>query len=446
MLIDSSRGTMYRDIFVFAHLDTEKPVIAGVLRYDESGGLGSFRYANSYVSRADALPISIQPGLIELSSTVITETNNQGLPGPIRDSLPDYWGRLVFASRMKIPAEKVSNVDLLLSPIPERFGFLDFSDRADRCPTPSAPVVIPVLEHLDALIEVAEALQENRKLNQQEEWAIALLAQGTSLGGARPKSVIRDNGELWLAKFPTKDDRYDVCGVEFATHAMANELGIRVPEAKLSAFPDGRRIFLTKRFDRDSQGRRLPALSALSALGLDESENALGSYPAIARILQKLGDTHGRQELFKRMVFNAGIRNTDDHLRNHCILYSRAHSAWNLSPGFDINPGIKRTGIGEQFNLSIGIGKHGRSVTAENLLSSVTDFGLTEKEGKQIIGDVANVLSRWREHFASAKIDNGTMELFSETFLSGQKMLRECLSTSVMLNRKHPGVKPSGIE
>ena len=405
---------MRKNIFVFVHLHFGDPVIAGVLDYDEAARFGAFRYAKSYLSRGDAIPLSVQ-STFALTGSPVTETANDGLPGPIRDAMPDYWGRLVFASRNGLPVEKVSNADMLLADVAERVGFLDFSDTPEWSKRPSLHADIPLLEDLEMLVQTADALMNHQSVEPKAAWALQLLAQGTSMGGARPKSVIRMNGALWLAKFPAKDDRFDVSAVEHATHRMALSAGITVPDTHLLCLPDGRHVFLSRRFDR-ADGQRIPLVSALTTLGLDESENAQGSYMSIANVLRQQGDNPGARELFNRMVFNAFIRNTDDHLRNHAFLYSRERKSWKKSPAYDVNPTISRSGVGNEFDLSINAGLRGRAATLENLLSSASDFGINMDDAEDAVRKVADVITRWRDYFVESDVDERTMSLFADTF------------------------------
>ena len=408
---------MRKNIFVFAHLHVGDPVIAGILEYDETNRFGMFRYAKSYLARGDAIPLSMHPAFA-LTSTAVTETANDGLPGPIRDAMPDYWGRLVFAGRNGLPVEKVSNADILLADVAERVGFLDFSSTPEWSKRTSSSADIPMLEDLEKLVQTADALANHQLVENKATWALQLLAQGTSMGGARPKSVIQMNGALWMAKFPAKDDHFDVSAVEHATHRMAAHAGITVPDAHLLGLPDGRHVFLSKRFDR-ANNQRIPMVSALTSLGLDESENAKGSYMSVANILRQQGDEPGAKELFRRMVFNAFIRNTDDHLRNHAFLYSRQNRLWEISPAYDVNPSISRSGVGEEFDLSINVGVHGRAATLENLLSAASDFGMEARDAECVVRKIADVITNWVDYFKESDVDKRTMSLFADTFDSG---------------------------
>jgi serine/threonine-protein kinase HipA len=426
MVSSANGGIVRKNIFVFAHCQVGDPIIAGVLDYDESARMGVFRYAKSYLSRDEAIPLSMQPNFA-LTASAVSETANEGLPGPIRDAMPDYWGRLVYASRHGVPVEKVSNADILLADVAERTGFLDFSATPEwpcRLSLPGATrqagghapdADIPLLDDVGLLVQTADALAAHQQIPSNGEHALRLLAQGTSMGGARPKSVIRMNNALWLAKFPAKNDHFDVSAVEYAVHQMAFDAGITTPDTHLMQLPDGRHVFMSKRFDRAGH-MRVPLVSALTALNLDEFENAKGSYASIANILKQQGDAHGAREMFSRMVFNAFMRNTDDHLRNHAFLFDRVHKAWKASPAYDINPTVSKAGVGEEFDLSINIGRYGRAATLENMESSLSGFGMDFHEFNDVMRSIADVVANWQTYFKAANVDERTISLFSDTF------------------------------
>ncbi len=137
---------------------------------------------------------------------------------------------------------------------------------------------------------------------------------------------------------------------------------------------------------------------------------------SIANVLRQQGDNPGARELFNRMVFNAFIRNTDDHLRNHAFLYSRERKSWKMSPAYDVNPTISRSGVGNEFDLSINAGLRGRAATLENLLSSASDFGINMDDAEDAVRKVADVITRWRDYFVESDVDERTMSLFADTF------------------------------
>lgn len=425
---------MNKTIFVFAHIHAGDPVISGILEYNELARIGIFRYVKSYLSRPEAIPLSMQAEFA-LTPSLFGETRNEGLPGPIRDAMPDYWGRLVFASRHAMPLEKVSNTDILLADVEERAGFLDFSDTPEWQGRRAADVDIPLIKDVDLLVNTADALSTHQPIAEYQQYVLRLLAQGTSMGGARPKSVIRIENELWLAKFPAREDRFDVSAVEYAVHKMARDAGITVPEIRLLPLADGRHVFLSKRFDR-LHDLRIPMVSALTALHLDESENARGGYPAIAAMLKQQGDLLGSQELFSRMVFNVFIRNTDDHLRNHAFLYDRALKAWKLSPAYDVNPGVSRLGIGSEFDLSINVGAYGRSATLQNIVSDLDSFGMDGDGAFRVIHAIRDVVANWQSYFKIAQVDSRTTQLFADTFDNSLQRFGSVKANHLPIHRK----------
>ena len=406
---------MNETIYVFHALpEMEEPVLAGVFQYGSPGGPGKFRYVRSYLERSNALPLS-PVDLYSLNSvTVQAGDRNEGLFGVFRDVLPDFWGRLVYASNNGIPPETVTNIMLMRRPDPLRVGAIDFSD-TDRVPETMA---LPEIQDMSRLVTAAQEIfdgQEGRLRPDERQ----LLLQGSSMGGARPKANVLRNGKLYLAKFPSKGDRFDNARVEMALSDLAHSVGIETPKTELVSLPDGRGVFLSERFDRvpvsEKPGRfyRKGFISALTLLGLDEMENPFGSYPAIADAARKIGIDCG-PDLFRRMAFNMVVRNTDDHLRNHGFI--REGTEWRLSPAYDLMPSPAVPGVGTLFDLSIGIGKLGRKATFENALSESARFGLNKKEAEEIFLAVTGNVAKWRTFMSKHGISDVDMEKFSGSF------------------------------
>lgn len=168
-----------------------------------------------------------------------------------------------------------------------------------------------------------------------------MLTPGSSLGGARPKANVMDpEGNLWIAKFPSKNDEVDSGVWEWIVHQMALEFGIRMAESTAQKYLTKHHIFLTKRFDRSGTDR-IHFASAMTMLGYSDGHDHTqgGSYLEIVDVLEKYGSnpTEDIRELWKRIVFSVGVSNTDDHLRNHGFILT-PNQGWRLSPAFDINP------------------------------------------------------------------------------------------------------------
>jgi serine/threonine-protein kinase HipA len=197
---------------------------------------------------------------------------------------------------------------------------------------PSAPPMTSLRE-----LEEAARLLEEGVGEQLDKQIRQLLIPGGSLGGARPKaSFIDPQGQLWLAKFPSTEDRIDVGLWEFLTWRLSNAAGIDTPEARLLSLSGRGHTFAVRRFDREGSTRRLYA----SAKTLLDMESDGASYLDLAMAVQDNAAAGmvkaGLEELFRRVVFNVLVGNRDDHLRNHGFL--RATTGWTLAPAFDVNP------------------------------------------------------------------------------------------------------------
>ncbi len=402
-------------IYVFHALpNKENPVLAGIFQYDHSSGPGKFRYVRSYLDREDALPISPVDLPMLRSEVVQAGDRNEGVFGVFRDALPDFWGRLVYASNNSISSLNVTNIMLMRRPDPLRIGALDFSSE-NRIPELKT---IPEAPDMARRVQAAQEILDGNGggLNREEQ---RLLLQGTSLGGARPKATVLHEGKLFLAKFPAKDDRFDNARVEMALSDLARSVGIETPNTKLISLPDGRGVFLSERFDREPvPGKtgsffRKGFMSALTLLGFDEMENPLGSYPAIADEARKAGIDCG-SELYRRMVFNIAVRNTDDHLRNHGFI--REGTEWRISPAYDLMPAPAIPGISTFFDLSIGVGKMGRKATRENALSEAARFGLSRMEAEEVFTTVFEGIRDWKTFYSKHGVSVADTEKFSGSF------------------------------
>lgn len=402
-------------IYVYHSLPKNKePVLAGVFQYDIPGGPGKFRYVRSYLDRDDALPISPVDLSTLHSGIVQSGDRNEGVFGVFRDALPDFWGRLVYASNNFLSSINVTNIMLMRSPDPLRIGALDFSSE-NRLPESKT---IPEVQDMARLIAAAQEILDGNEgvLNLEER---RLLLQGTSMGGANPKATVLHDGKLFMAKLPAKDDRFDNARVEMAISDLARSVGIETPNTQLISLPDGRGVFLSERFDREpvpgTTGSffRKGFMSALTLLGFDEMENPLGSYPAIADEARRAGIDCG-SELYRRMVFNIAVRNSDDHLRNHAFI--REKSRWRISPAYDLMPTPAVPGISTFFDLSIGVGKMGRKATRENALSDAARFGLSQMEAEEIFTTVAEGVREWRTFYSKHGVSAADTEKFSGSF------------------------------
>ena len=239
-----------------------------------------------------------------------------------------------------------------------------------------------------------------------------LLAPGSSLGGARPKASIRDfDGSLAIAKFPRKDDEFNIVVWEAVTLTLAENAGIRVPKHRLETIL-GKSVLIIKRFDRDG-GNRIPFLSAMSMLGAHDNEQH--SYLEMAYALAQNGASpeEDMKELWRRIVFTIMVSNTDDHLRNHGFIYER-YKGWRLSPAYDINPTPLEIA---PHILTTSIDFNDNTASLETAMRVAKEFRLKKDEALLIIKEVASRVKQWRQVAAKFGLSKQECDKMSSAFI-----------------------------
>lgn len=403
------------DRIVFIHLpDEAQAVPAGRLSLFEQGRqttTSRFAYGQRYVRRRNAVdvdPVSLPVG----SGGELAPINQLAMFGAFRDAMPDFWGRRVIEARLRAPPDSLAESVYLDHAGPSRSGALDFRATPDSAPKPG---LLPRSIDLDHLVEAAERVEEGEEIPAH----LDLFFEGApSVGGARPKAVVEHEGRQWIAKFPSKRDRFDVPLVEYASLRLAREAGLDVPELRLCKLADDRNVMLIERFDRvlrDGNACRRHMVSALTMLGLHESESASASYAQVAHVISSRGpDGHvsgDRAELFARMVFNVLVTNDDDHLRNHAFLHE--NGGWRLSPLYDVVP---KPLLGTERLLHLSVGPHGRVARLDNALAGAGAFGLLPHAAARIIDHVVGVVRGWRTQFESYGVPGGECERIARAF------------------------------
>jgi len=398
-----------RKITVFIYLPGETVAVpAGIFTYNTDPGIGIFAYGRRYVERHNALPVD--PVALPLGAHPREVTSNGGLYGSFRDAAPDYWGRLVIAEDAKVPPEAISEIDFLIAANATRAGNLDFR----LSPENSEPGLVPPhFNQLAQVLEAAEKLQSGEKI---ENHLLQLLRQGSSIGGARPKCTVEWEDSLWIAKFPAKGDTLNIPRLEYATMILARLYGIRIPEVRIVAIGE-KDVFLIRRFDREkgeSGWLRHGFLSALSLMQWDERDRLRWDYPAIADIMRRYMTATDIEELYRRMIFNILVRNTDDHPRNHGVVIEG--EKMSLSPGYDIVPTPVQSGVGTDFRLAMSVGEQGREATLENALSRSARFGLSKGDAQAIVAQLLETTGNWREHYEDCGISGREWDLLAPSF------------------------------
>jgi serine/threonine-protein kinase HipA len=374
----------------------------------------SFEYDRDWLNHPKRF--SLDPAL-KLVAGSFHAASDKPLFGAIDDSAPDRWGRLLMrrserknAEHEKRTARALKEIDFLLMVDDEgRQGALRFK-REEQGPflTTYDKNHIPPLVSVGKLLTAASHVMQD---SDTEEDLRLLLAPGSSLGGARPKSSVRDkDGHLAIAKFPRKDDEINIIAWEAVALSLANKAGIQVPEWRIETVAR-QQILLSGRFDR-RKNIRIPFLSAMSVLGAKDNE--MHSYLEIADAIRQMSASpkEDLEALWRRIVFNVLISNVDDHLRNHAFLYSGL-SGWRLSPAYDLNP--TPTDIKPRI-LSTAIDLIDPSASLDVAASVAHYFDLDNLQAKDIFKEVGSATALWREEAAKFKIKKTEIDRMASAF------------------------------
>jgi serine/threonine-protein kinase HipA len=340
--------------------------------------------------------------------------------GIFMDSAPDRWGRVLMERREAAAAERegrkmraLQETDFLLGVYDQtRMGGLRLRS-ADGPFLDNSEKATPPVTDLKELAYISRRVEEPgiEVLPEYEKWLAMLVAPGSSLGGARPKANFADHDQqLWIAKFPAHDDRYDVGGWEYVTHQLAHAAGIKVPAARLENLSERYGTFCSARFDRLGAGRRMYA-SAMTLLEYRDGEPG-GSYLDLAEFIADNGARGHIDEdlaqLFRRLVFNVLVGNRDDHLRNHGFI--REPSGWRLSPAFDMNPSLAKA----EHALTLD----GKSAlpSIERVMATAELYRLTAAEANAVLTEVRAVVATWRDTAEKAALPSREIQRMDSVF------------------------------
>ncbi|GAA0734275.1 type II toxin-antitoxin system HipA family toxin [Dactylosporangium roseum] len=377
-----------RDAFVWAWLPgATEPVVAGrVVAVD--GDRYVFAYGQSYLARPDAVPLYAPE--LPLREGPIEPRRNLPLAGCLRDASPDAWGRRVILARrfghLDRDADTASLDELtyMLTSGSDRVGGLDFQASATQY------VARDETAELAELIGAAEALEAGRPLSPALGEA---LTRGTSIGGARPKVTVLDQGRHLIAKLSSTSDYYPVVKAEAVGMILARRVGLNVAACEVIRCA-GRDVLLVERFDRTTTpGQRRMMVSALTILGEDEMGARHAGYPDLADAVRKQFTDAGQhlRELFARMVFNVCIGNTDDHLRNHAAFWDGVQLS--LTPAYDLCPQPRS---GETANQALNLTRTPGERASQLRLcrKAAPEFLLSDRDADQIIEAQLDVIRR----------------------------------------------------
>ncbi|WP_455058235.1 type II toxin-antitoxin system HipA family toxin [Jutongia sp.] len=394
-------------IYVYDDFSTDVPLLMGCLYVSviKGGESYSFEYDRNWLKTA-GLSLSLDPELMPYAGRQYPSDKN--IFGLFADASPDRWGRVLMNKRERILADKegrkpnkLYDSDYLLGVYDEtRMGGIRFKlDPDGPFLSDDQETAAPPWATLRTLEEASRHFESDES-GLAEKWLNQLIKPGSSLGGARPKATVIDTkDQLWIAKFPSKNDENDVGAWEMVAHDLAALCGLNVPEAKLEKFSSLGSTFLVKRFDR-IRDRRIHFASAMTLLGKTDGASAVDgiSYLDIAGIIRSCGAQPKKDlvELWKRIVFNMAITNTDDHLRNHAFILTGA--GWTLSPLYDVNP----VPYGDE--LSLNVDEEDNSINIRLAIQTAARFGIAETEAQNYAEEILEIV---RENWSKIAANYG---------------------------------------
>lgn len=410
---------------VQVYMDLERfgqPVSMGALHRQQSGAgeVFSLEYDRTWLDRPEVFAFDPDLALAAGHQYPAPDRKNFGI---FLDSSPDRWGRVLMqrhentrARHEKRKPRVLVDWDFLLGVHDEtRLGALRFRASPDRPFLDSdaylaAPPLASLCELQAASLQFEQHIDEEEN-PEYEQWLNKLFAPGSSLGGARPKASVRDEaGILCMAKFPSRKDTRDMGAWELVAHRLARKAGIVAPDARplrLSESPYT--TFLVKRFDRTARGGRLAFISAMTLTQRADGE-AGASYLELIDLLQSRGGNTraDSEQLFRRVLFNILIHNTDDHLRNHGFFIDE--SGIRLSPAYDMNPSIDRQ------DLTLAINEVETTCDVSIAMDARQDYGLNAQEAGKALQQVQDAVAGWRGEATHLNIPQAEQDLMIDAF------------------------------
>lgn len=408
-----------KTIYVYADFDwLTTPMLVGELGYESLRGSDSyaFKFDDNWLRQYGGLFLSADinnyPGLQYTQP-------GRDIFGCFSDALPDRWGRLLMNRREQImateeqrPVRKLSSFDYLIGidDFSRMGGFRFKTDQNGEFINCDSHLRIPPLTDLRSLVAASMEIEKSEEQNHlpEKKWIQQLVHPGSSLGGARPKAGVRDlEGCLYIAKFPSRNDEYDVSLWEHLSHLLAKKAGVIAAETSIIPTDDKYHALLSKRFDRTADGRRIHFASAMTLLGLTDGSDAQtgnGYLDIVDFILQNCCKVEENlRQLYRRVAFNIAIGNTDDHFRNHGFLLTPR--GWTLSPAYDMNPTTNEY-------QSLLITSSTNKADLNTLLEASEEYMIGKEEAARIIQEVAATVKDWRKMAATLGIAKREMELF----------------------------------
>ena len=409
------------DLFLWYLGDEDKPRCVGALKLVSAGKGVALRYSPEWLASGFALSEDLPLVDTEFLPPGRLAADAQRAVGAVDDARPDRWGEKVI--RFVDKPQRLSLMEYLYCAGDDRFGALGVSTSSSAY-SPWAGSPLPRLEQVQQLSEVVAKIESLEPLTALEARIVA--GGGSPLGGAKPKALIEIDGAQWVIKF-FNNEPLDTPLVEHATMTLAQRAGIVVAQTQVVSLLDANAVAI-RRFDRDGV-RRIHSISAgtaIRAATASGTEPEMG-YPELARVLRRVGITHDSlnerdaRELFRRMVFNILVDNTDDHEKNHSLLVINpfANGRLRLAPAYDVLP----TNSGQGYQEFV-CGDQGRDSTLANAMSQCEAFGLLPAEAAAEVVAVIGVVNTWQAHFAQAGVTAHDIRSLAER-IDGEALLSQ---------------------
>lgn len=405
---------MRESFYVHLKLADGSTALTGQCIRDPEHYRGYFRYAPSFLQRQDAFPLDpVNLPLDDQIKQFPYDRENPGIPGVLLDGGPDDWGKKLLAWSRRPPP--VTLVDFLLAGSGSGIGALRFS--MHKTPPPQDAPCRP-FSRLEDVMKAAQALENHEPL---EALGVAageiFFHRGSSVGGARPKTLVYHDGAEWIAKFPHRLDRFDNPLAEHLTMRMAKTAGIRVADTRIANTAMGN-VLLVKRFDWEP-GRHAHFISLHSLINvftLKSRREEDFAYDNIVRIANRISKADCSEEVFRRMIFNVAIGNTDDHMHNHALIKMPNERHYQLSPAYDLVSNTNLIG-----SHSICVGPMGMTPSLDNLVAAVKMMQIGTSRAAVIVSDVLAATRGWREELQAAAMAEHQILQLERSFVFGQR-------------------------
>lgn len=407
-------------IYVYENWNEIEPYLIGKLYVNSRKGTEhySFEYDERWLTDSSFSTI-LDPELDFYNGRQYPISKNSF--GLFSDSAPDRWGRVLLDRRERLLAQeegrkprKLYESDYLIGVYDEsRMGAIRFKlDTDGDFLSNDKETAAPPWTSLRTLEEASREFENEDNL-MSKKWLNQLIRPGSSLGGARPKAGVTDtDGNLWIAKFPSRNDEVDVGAWEKVVHALARLCSLDVPESKLEKFSELGSTFLVKRFDRIGR-RRIHFASAMTMLNrMDGTSSEDGvSYLDILSFIKSNGSSPKKDaaELWKRIVFNMAVSNTDDHLRNHGFILTS--SGWHLSPMYDVNP------VPYGDSLSLNIDENDSTISLDLAFDTAEYYGLSRDEAEGKASEILKIIKdNWEKIAVKYGVSRASIEYMRPAF------------------------------